>query len=88
MRKLIIELTIFQSSFIIAWLLIRTAPWFFVALALCLLATASIAIYLLIKWRWLPGSDRREGVLAVAGWMVMAWLVVKANGLTVMSLLG
>lgn len=88
MRKSIIELTMFQSIFILAWLIARTAPWFFAALGVILLCAAGMALYLLVRWRRLPGADRWQGVFAAVGWLLLAWLVIKANGLTVMSLWG
>ncbi len=86
MRKSIIELTLFQAVFILAWLFTRTAPWFFPALGVCLLVSIGMTIYLAVTWRRLPGPDRREGIFAVAGWILIAWLVIRANGLTVTSL--
>lgn len=83
MRKSIIELTIFMSIFIAAWLITRTAPWFFAALGVILLAAVGMTIYLVVTWLRLPVADRREGVFAIAGWILLAWLVIRANGLTV-----
>ena len=88
MRKSIIELTIFQAIFILAWLITRTAAWFFPALGVIVLCAAGMAIYLLVTWRRLPVADRWQGVFAAVGWLLLAWLVIKANGLTVMSLWG
>ncbi len=88
MRKPIIELTLFQAVFIGAWLFTRTAPWFFAVLGVILLCAVGMALYLLLRWRRLPGVDRREGVFSVAGWLVLAWLVVRANGVTVVSFWG
>lgn len=86
MRKTIIELTLFQSIFILAWLVFRTAPWFFAALGVIVLASAGMTIYLLVTWRRLPVTDRRQGVFAIAGGLLLAWLVIRANGLTVTGL--
>ena len=86
MRKTIIELTLFQSIFIAAWLFTRTAPWFFAALGVSLLASAGVTIYLLIGWRQLPGADRREGVFAMMGWLLLAYIMIHANGLNIGSL--
>lgn len=86
MRKSIIELTLFQAVFILVWLVTRTASWFFPALGVIVLTGIGMAIYLLVRWRRLPGPDRREGMFAVAGWILIAWLVIRANGLTVTSL--
>ncbi len=88
MRKSIIELTLFQTIFILAWLIERTASWFFPALGVIVLASAGLAIYLLIRWRQLPSPDRREGVFAVVGWLMLAYIIIHANGLTVRSLWG
>lgn len=88
MRKSIIELTIFQSIFILAWLITRTASWFFPALGAIVLCAAGMALYLAVTWHRLPVADRREGIFALAGWLLLAWLVIRANGLTVMSFWG
>ena len=87
MRKSIIELTLFQALFIGAWLFTRTAPWFFAALGVIVLTGIGMAVYLLFIWKRLPVAERREGVFAVIGWMLITWLVVRANGLTVGSLI-
>lgn len=87
MRRLIIDLTVFQAIFILAWLIQRTASWFFPSLGVIVLSSVGLTVYLLVRWRRLPGPDRREGVFAVAGWTVIAWLVIHANGLTIRSLL-
>lgn len=86
MRKSIIDLTLFQSIFILTWLIIRTASWFFPALGVIVLASVGMTVYLLFRWRHLSVADRREGLFAVVGWLVIAWLVIHANGLTVGSL--
>jgi len=88
MRKSIIELTMFQSIFILAWLITRTASWFFPALGVCLLTSIGMALYLAVRWHRLPVADRWQGVFALAGWLLLAWLVVRANGLTVGGLWG
>lgn len=88
MRKAIIELTLFQALFVTTWLIVRTAPWFFVTLGIIVLACAGITIYLLVRWRRLPVADRWQGVFAVVGWMVVAYIILHANGLTVRSLWG
>lgn len=88
MRKSIIELTLFQAVFILVWLVTRTASWFFPALGVIVLTGIGMAICLLVRWQRMPVTDRREGVIAVVGWLLLAWLVIRANGLTVGGLWG
>lgn len=86
MRKSSLEITLMLTAFTIAWLFTRYAYLFFATLGLCLLFAAGMAIYLLVRWRKLPGPDRQQGLFALAGWVVIGWLVIHANGLSVGSL--
>lgn len=86
MRRSVIEITLFQASFILAWLITRYAYLIFAALGVCLLASAGVAIYLLARWRQLPSADRREGVSAMMGWLLLAYIMIHANGLNIGSL--
>ena len=83
MRRAAIELTVLLAGSIIVWLYTRYAFLFFATLGLCLLFAAYMALYLLERWRWLPGSDRQQGVFALVGWLVMAISVIHINGLSI-----
>lgn len=83
LRKSIIEVTLALAVIIIYWLTHRYALEFYAALGFTLLAAISMAVYLLFTWRKLSGLDRRQGAFALVGWLVMAYAIIHADGLTV-----
>jgi len=82
MSSAIIEISLLLAALILGWLKTRWAALFYIALGLNLLYALGMAIYLIAKWSTLSWRDRLLGVLALVGWLVIAWAVFHAKGLS------
>jgi len=70
----------------IIWLVNCQSLWFFGVLYAVMVASAIMLVYVIITWRKLTRTDRWGIIRSILAWLVMGYIVVHINGLTVSSL--
>ena len=79
--------SIVLAVIVIYWIFNRYALEFFAVLFALLVASAGMFLYLVIAWRKLRRSERRSIGLSILAWLLVFYVVVHANGLTIRSIL-
>lgn len=85
MGSAIIEISILLAVFILAWLKTEWAALFYIGLGLTLFYAIGMFVYLIFKGAKLSWRDRLMGVIALAGWLVIAWFMIHEKGLHILG---
>lgn len=81
MRTAIFEISLLIAAFILGWLKTGLAAVFYIALGLIVFYAIVMVIYMILKRSKLSSLDRILGVVALAGWLVIAWAMIQEKGL-------
>lgn len=84
MRSAIFEISIILAAVILGWLKTGWNALFYVALGLIVFYVIVIIIYIVTKRATMSHLDKLLGVIALAGWLVIAWVIIQEKGLLLM----
>jgi hypothetical protein len=86
MRSAILEISLLISLFIVLWLTTRWSPLFYIALGLIGFYVIIIILYIATKGSTMPLLDKILGLVALAGWVAIAWVIAQENGIQLWGL--
>lgn len=87
MRSAIFEISILLGAVILGWLKTGWNSLFYIALALIVFYVIVMIIYIVIRGSTMSWLDKLLGVIALAGWLAIAWLIIQEKGLHLWGLL-
>ncbi|NLW92525.1 MAG: hypothetical protein GXY34_13130 [Syntrophomonadaceae bacterium] len=81
MRTAIIEISILIAAFILGWLKFGWPSLFYISLGLIGFYTIVMVTYIIVRRSVLTWSDNIFGIVAMAGWLVIAWFIMHEKGI-------
>lgn len=87
MRSAIFEISILLGAVILGWQKTGWNSLFYIALALIVFYVIVMVIYIVTKGSAMSWLDRLLGVIALAAWLAIAWLLIQEKGLHLPGLL-
>lgn len=81
MRSSIFEISLVIACFILGWLKTGWISLFYIALGLIVFYAIIIVIYIATKGATMSWWDKLLGVLALAGWVGIALVMIQEKGL-------
>lgn len=81
MRSAIFEISLLIAIFILVWLKTGWNALFYITLGLIVFYAIIIIIYITIKRSTMSWFDKLLGVIALAGWLAVAWVIIQDKGL-------
>jgi hypothetical protein len=86
MRSAVFEISLLLVVFILGWLKTGWNSLFYISLVLIAFYAIIIVIYIVVKRATMPLLDKLLGVIALAGWLVIAWAMLQKKGLILWGL--
>ncbi len=80
-RSSILEISLLIAAFIAGWQITGWSSLFYIALGLIVFYAIVIVMYIMIKGSAMPWFDKLLGVIALAGWLAIARLILQEKGL-------
>lgn len=81
MRSAIFEISLIIAAFILFWLKTGWSTLFYIALGLIAFYAVVMVLYIKAKGPTMSLTDRLLGILALAGWLAIAFIVMREKGL-------
>jgi hypothetical protein len=86
MRSAIFEISLVIAAFILVWLKTGWNALFYIALGFIAFYVVIMIIYIVTRGSTLSWLDKLLGILALAGWLGIAWVLVQEKGLHLLGL--
>ncbi|MDD2587129.1 MAG: hypothetical protein PHT79_12085 [Syntrophomonadaceae bacterium] len=87
MRSAILEISLLLAAFILGWLKTGWNSLFYIALGLIVFYIIVMVIYIVTKGSTMSWFDKLLGLIALAGWLAIAWAIIQEKGLHLWGLL-
>ncbi len=81
MRTAIVEISLLLAAFILGWMATGWTALFYIALGLIVFYVIIIVIYIVVRGSTMSWLDKLIGVIALAGWLAIAWGIVHEKGI-------
>ena len=81
MRSAIFEISLVLGAVILGWLKTGWNSLFYIALGLIVFYVIVMVIYIVIKGSTMSWLDKLLAVIALAGWLAIAWAIIQEKGL-------
>jgi len=81
MRSAVLEISLVIAALIMGWLETGWNSLFYIALGLIVFYVIVMVIYIVAKGSTISWLDKLLGVIALAGWLVIAWAIIQEKGL-------
>lgn len=86
MRTAVLEISLLLGAFILGWLKTGWNSLFYIALTLIMFYVIVMIIYIVTKGSTMSWLDKLLGVIALAGWLAIAWVIIQEKGLHLLGL--
>ena len=86
MRTAIAEISLLIAIFIVLWLTTQWTALYYIALALIAFYTIVIVLYIFVKGSAMSLLDKALGIVALIGWLLIAWIMTHENPLQFLGL--
>ncbi|MDD3893513.1 MAG: hypothetical protein PHU36_00615 [Syntrophomonadaceae bacterium] len=87
MRSAIFEISLLIAFFIGGWLLAGWNSFFYIALGLIAFYIFIMILYIIAKGSTISWPDKLLGVIAMVGWLAIAWAMIQEKQLHLWGLL-
>lgn len=81
MRSAILEISLLLAIFILGWLQTGWNSLFYIALVLIMFYVIVMVIYIVTRGSTMSHLDKLLGVIALAGWLAIGWVLIQQKGL-------
>ena len=81
MRSAIFEISLIIAAFILLWLKTGWNTLFYIALGLIAFYAVVMVMYIKVKGSTMSFLDKVLGIIALAGWLAIAWVIIREKGL-------
>lgn len=81
MRSAVFEISLLIAFFIFVWLKTGWNASFYIALGLIGFYVVVMVIYIVTRGSAMSWLDKLLGVIAMAGWLVIAWAMIQEKGI-------
>jgi hypothetical protein len=86
-RSAILEISLLLAAFIFGWIYTGWNSFFYIALGLIGFYVIFMVIYIITRRLTMSWWDRLLGVMAMAGWLAVAWAMIQEKTLHLWGLL-
>lgn len=87
MRSAILEISLLLAVFILGWLKTGWNSLFYIAMGLIVFYVIVMGIYIVTKGSTMSWFDKLLGLIAITGWLAIAWAIIQEKGLHLWGLL-
>lgn len=81
MRSAVFEISLLIAFFILVWLKTGWDASFYIALGLIVFYVIIMVIYIVTRGATMSWLDKLLGIIALVGWLAIAWAVIQEKGL-------
>lgn len=86
MRSAVFEISLLIAAFILGWLKTGWNSLFYIALSLIVFYAVVIVVYIMVKGPAMSWPDKLLGVIALGGWLAIAWALIQEKGIHLLGL--
>lgn len=85
MRSAIAEISLLIAICIVLWLTTQWNPLFYISISLIGFYTIVIVLFIATKGSSMSLLDKALGIVALIGWLLIAWIMTQENGLQILG---